>query len=311
MTSKHNFSANQHNFIIDAAYNLPIDEMRALLLTVSKIDSKKHAPETPYLLDSIEFADMFNIPKSTASKRLKAAIETLQTSLIEIYRKIESDTYKSRKVWLDDVTYKVNQSNELFKVSVTFTNYVNEFLFELQDNFTQIKINDVAKLNTPFSIRLFSWLAKAENVGDNQASKTKKLILTKDEILLMAGLVGKYKEFNVFKRDLIDRAITLINENTNYNVTTQTIRTGRVATGIRFTYSVNNKKISLKLPKRPQVVSGTHAEGEYARECINTILDYELETDALTKAHAKKLIKFFAIVGDKYAIEHYSKKYAL
>lgn len=303
------YYANQGNALIEAAYCLNLDEMKLVLIALSKVDSQKPQPEAKGVITPEEYANLTGDHCNKYVALINAAKSTMR-SLIEI---TINQTEKSKgktliRAWFSELDY----CRDTHRVEFKFSDYVAPFVYDLKGDFTQVRLSQALALGSVSAIRIYTWLLRAANVANNKDRKVKVLELSKDEILKRLELSGKYNEFKFFKRDLIDRAITRINKNTDYSVTVETIKQGRTATGIKFSYIIEKKKkLTLKLPKRPQVKAGTNAEGEYLRECINTMLEYEAKAGELTQAQAKKLISFFSKLNDTHAVNDYKFKYMI
>ncbi|HGY7688154.1 TPA: replication initiation protein, partial [Escherichia coli] len=167
-----------------------------------------------------------------------------------------------------------------------FSDSVSQYLYELKSEFTQMNLEHMVKLDTPFSFRLYSWLYKYKNLNRN---KKHSGVISTDPITIewmkeRTGLTGKYPVYKDFKKRVLDPAVDIINANTNLSVTYEGIKSGRKIESVVFTYLVENethdgKKIATKplrprLPSRPRVIKGSSAEVAWAKKCIDVMKNY-------------------------------------
>lgn len=300
-----NITVVESNTLIDGSYKLSIDELRLINLAASKVNSVGVFNPEYIIVTAKEFSDTYNIDLASVYKQIRKAASTAHTKSVTLYEK--GDTIN--RPWFSEIRYST--TGDCSHVKIIFGELIRPHLYELSKDFTQVKLRYLANLDTPFSLRLYLWLSRAKNLNKNIKNGKIECLLSIDDMKERSGLADKHKDYRKFKSLVIQPAINKINQYTDLVVSFEGVRTGLKTTAIKFTYSTSKPKTTLKLPPRPRVKVNSHLEGKYARECINLILGYELETDSLSKVDAKKLIKFFSIVGDKLAVDHYKNKYQL
>ena len=109
----------------------------------------------------------------------------------------------------------------------------------LYENFTQYYLEQVSDFKSKYSIRLYELLIKYKELGSS-----KKYEIT--ELRSKLGLENnEYKLNAVFKRDVLDKAVKDINDNTDIQIKYDQFKEGRAISHIIF-------KLSKKKEKKPK-----------------------------------------------------------
>ena len=269
------------NDLVEAAYSLSLDEMRLISLASTKVDSRK--PNVGEIrIDVAEYIKAYGLSNKNSYQDLREAVKSLMRKPIKIV--IED---KVREIsWLDMNEY--NRSNRGSHVIISFSRYIEPYLFDLKDRFTSINFEYASRLNTPFSFRLYQWLIKAKKLNKNKQGEGVVVELEVEWMKCQAALSGKYEIWRDFSSDLLKPAIERINANTDISVIYEPIKTGRKVTAVKFTYVVEvgseEKPLRPRLTRRPKVTKGSHEEGVWMRKNLALLLDYEAKLKAYDKA---------------------------
>lgn len=304
------------NELIEASYSLKIDEMRLLNLALTKIDSRGPNPGTIDLYPQ-EFEDMFSI-KNNVWRCMSNAIDSIMKNPVSIIKPdSEGVLKKTNLAWLVESTYGVYEDQGA-KLSIEFSPKITPYLFELKEKFTSINFEYASRLTTPFSYRLYSWLMEAKNLKNAKKGETICVELEIEWMKIRAGLTGNYEIWGKFKDKVIQPAIDHINTKTDISVSWSPILKGRSTHSIEFTYSLQKAKetkpLRPRLFRRPKVVAGSHAEGEWMRKNLRLLIAYEIELqnfDPLAKiemADLKKMSAYSKKLGDILSHEQYEKQ---
>lgn len=301
----------QDNDLIAASYRLDLDEMRLLNLALAKIDSRKKNIGVIEIHPD-EFAAMYNIDKKNIWRNMKKSVLGLMQKPIKLYLNDEKDQPQEKILsWLDEAIYYVNQDDSS-KIKIEFSRKVEPYLFDLKGNFTKVNFENASRLTTPFSFRLYQWLIREHRMKSNQYYE---LTLTLDDIKFASQLTDSYKVWGDFKKFVITPALDAINQKTNLSVTFDTIKRGHKTHALTFIYIDEHAKLEAgeevefsaqkperpRLLRRPRVITGTHAEGEWQRKNLNLLKQYRVELQAwdpaakLTIADLKKLVEYSCI----------------
>lgn len=309
----------QGNDLLEGAYSVTLDEMRLLNLALAQIDSRKPQPDILYRLYPQDYQRIFGVNPTSSHRQLRDAAESLMKKPVIIY-KTDQKTGKLRTVqlsWFSRLEY-VN-SDDQSAVIVRFGQDVAPYLYELKESFTKLNFMNIAKLDTAFSVRLYGWLMKAKNLYGRKSNRAVEVTLTLDWMREKAGLVGKYRDYRDFRQKLLEPTVTRINANTDISVIWEALKKGRTVEAIRFSYinedsCGSGKPVRPRLPRRPHVTTGSAKEGEWAKECIDKLTQYESElvgydaTEKLAISDLRKLLSWYEILGDKSKLQKIKKK---
>jgi len=228
---KHN--AVMENTLIEARYNLTVEEQRLVLTTIAMLDNLETTPS--------DFP-MLKIPKKLIIEtkgiheknyyQIKTALRRLMQRIIEI-ETIEEDGKRRFKLyqWFSKAEYKEGDSF----IEVQFHPDLKPYLLELKQRFTKIPLKQVLQLRSKYAIRLYELLKRYEDTGfraDYLPELREKLGVEK----------GEYSRFFDFERFVLKPAIKEINEKTDIKVNYKKRKTGRRITHIEFEISSKNAK---------------------------------------------------------------------
>ncbi len=296
------------NKLINACYSLTLDEMRVLNLALTKIDSRKKSSGAIDILPE-DFANLYSLPKKNVWRNLEKSLSSIMKKPIVIYYTNGKGKLKKREIpWIVFKDSYVDPKDGS-KITISFSDHILPYLFELQKDFTSVNIEYVARLNTSFSFRLYQWLVQEFQSNYNGSYN---LLMTIEEIKRQACLEGNYTLFKDFHRRVIKPAVKAINHKTNLSVTYEIILKSNKAHAISFTYIDEHERLSSgevlelgdqqpyrpRLLRRPKVTKGSHAEGEWQKTNLKLLRDYQTDlktwdsTAKLTMADLKKLIEY-------------------
>ena len=308
----HKLTVVQGNDLLEGAYSVTLDEMRLLNLALAHIDSRKPQPEALYRLYPQDYQRIYGLNPTSSHRQLREAAESLMKKPVTIYQ-TDRKTGKLRTVqlsWFSRLEY-VSQ-DEQSAVVLRFGQDVAPYLYELKESFTKLNFINIAKLDTPFSVRLYSWLIKAKNLYGRKGSKAIEVTLALDWMREKAGLKGKYEDYRDFRQKLLEPTIHRINANTDISVIWEPIKKGRTVVSIKFAYVDEatpqvSKPLRPRLPRRPAATVGSALEGEWAQRCIAVMEEYRKMLAAydpdekIPLVDLRKLADWYAITGNKIA----------
>ena len=300
MESSSSLTVVQANDLIEASYNISIDEMRLISFVASKIDSRQKSIGAVKIYPS-DFAEAFGLDRHNMHRNLINALKSLAN------KSVTMPLDEKRNIvlpWLGMGIYE-RQPDDGSHVVVAFSQHIEPYLFELKDRFTAINFEHAAKLTTPFSFRLYQWLYKAKNLNNSKQGGAVAVQLEINWMKSQAALVGDYDRWDNFNNRVLGPAVERINANTDISVIYQPIKTGRKVTAVKFTYAVEvgviEKPLRPRLARRPKVLKGSHEEGVWMRKNLALLLDYETKLKAydaeakLTLPDLRKMVEYAAI----------------
>jgi plasmid replication initiation protein len=305
----------QDNSLIESSYSLGIQEMRLLNIGLVKINSKLES-KGPITISVDEFCDAYGLIKTSAYSIIKRSIKKIMRTPIKIEYVSDDGAMKIRELtWLVESTYF--SGNDGSHIVIEFSPKIEPYLYELKERFTTLDFENLAKLDTPFSIRLYQWLISKKYQSKSTCGRYYSVILDIDWMKDKANLQNKYQRWDVFNKRKIVPAVKKINT-TNLSITYKPIKKGRAIHSIEFTF-VNEDEGSFlqtaiqrpRLKRKPHVEKNSHAHGVWALGNIKILTQYERESKDINQSFkleisdVKKLINYYEITGDKV---EYSKR---
>lgn len=224
------------NSLIDASFNLSLVEQRLMLLAIVEArEIPNLSPDMPIEVKATTYRDQYNIDESNAYSQLADATKQLfnrQFSYIDKYKGEDCITVAR---WVNRTSYL----NDKGTVVIYMSNEVIGLISRLEANFTQYLLEQVSDFKSKYSIRLYELLIKYRDIGNSQKYGI-------DEIRNLLGIENtEYIRTAIFKRDVIDKAITEINAKTDVNLKYEQFKEGRTVSHILF-------KIDKKKEKKPK-----------------------------------------------------------
>ena len=145
------------NALIDACFDLSLAEYRILLLAM--VVAREQDPLsvfTPIEITGLDYAQQFDLDRSTAYESLAEASKTLLRRTYSY-----KDTYRGKEAisdvhWLTQATYVPSTG----VVVLYFTHQTISLISRLEDHFTKYHIDQVSKFKSKYSIRLYEIVIK-------------------------------------------------------------------------------------------------------------------------------------------------------
>ncbi|WP_241390794.1 MULTISPECIES: replication initiation protein [Serratia] len=274
----------QGNDLLEGAYGVTLDEMRLLNLALAQIDSRKPQPDMLYTLYPRDYQRIYGVNPTSSHRQLRDAADSLMKKPVTIYKEDRNGKVRTVQLsWFSRLEYVSNDDHSA--VVLRFGQDVAPYLFELKESFTKLDFINLARLDTPFSIRLYSWLVKARNLTRYRSHGTIEVTLEIEWMREKANLQGKYQDYRDFRQKLLQPSLDRINASTDISVIWEPVKIGRSVHAIKFTYVSESvpeavKPMRPRLPRRPHVTAGSAAEGEWARKCIALMTQYMTQLDA-------------------------------
>lgn len=285
------------NELVEASYSLSIDELRVIALASTKVNSRE-ANVGEIRINVAEYAEAYSLNHGRIYSDLRDAVKSIMRKPVRVFDGKKVQEYS----WLVKNEYVTDSGSY---VIIEFSKYIEPYLFELKERFTAINFEYAAKLNTPFSFRLYQWLYKARNLKSSRTGGTITVQIELDWMKSQAGISGEYNRWQHFNDRVISPSIDRINSNTDLSVIYEPIKTGRKVTAVKFTYVVEvgseEKPLRPRLMRRPKVAKGSHEEGVWMRKNLALLLDYEAKLKAydpmakLTLPDLRKMLEYSSI----------------
>ncbi len=144
------------NKLVEARYRLTLREQRLILYMISTIRSDDEDFK-PYRIAVREFAGMMGLVDNGAYKAVKA----ITKGLIEKVLEIETPVGLLQIAWLSSALYHDKEGY----VELCFDPKLKPYLLHLKECFTSYKLENVVKLDSMYSIRIYELLKQYQKIG--------------------------------------------------------------------------------------------------------------------------------------------------
>ena len=254
-----NFLVVKANNIIEASYQLSLNEQRLILAAIACIPKGEEVTDnTGYCVTRESFIELGVNPK-TASREIREACDRLFNRVITITT--EAGTFKTRWVqdimkynsdwalanpeFIQEVTGSDPYAEDYILAAIRFSKSVLPFISNLSSNFTQYFLQDIAGVSSGYSVRFYELMMQFKSTG------YRKIRL--DDLRNMLDLNNKYPLTADLKRWVIDTAIDELNEKSPIKITYKLLKTGRKFTHLelKFKSKVEEKTKEIDSKKDP------------------------------------------------------------
>lgn len=207
------------NDLIEATYRLNLQEQRILLIMASKIQPSDQLIAS-YRFKAKDFIDVIsgNGGKGYYS-HLKEIVNGLQSKVLTIRVNGAQRNYN----WVITSIYE----EKLGYITLQFHPELKDFFLQLKEKFTTYQLENVVRLASVYSIRIYELLKRYEFQG--------KMTFTLDELRQYLAIEQeKYKMYGHFKKRVLQSSFDEINKKTDLRYAFQEIKSGKKVTAIRF-----------------------------------------------------------------------------
>jgi plasmid replication initiation protein len=225
-----NLIVTKSNKIVEASYKLNLNEQRLVLAYISKLNPAEKIKDGSFTITVKEFVEFFGVDDKKAYEIIDIAVNNLAERWIYINQEDpETGETVTKTRWISDMTYSRKDAS---KVKMTFAPKVIPYLTSLNKEFTSYRLQNVVKLTSTYSIRLYEMLVQWRKIG--------KVTFKVDSLRKSLGVEeGEYKRMSNFKMRVLDFAVKQINDFTDINCNYVDIKTGRSITAFEFRFGEN------------------------------------------------------------------------
>lgn len=204
------------NQLIEAKYELNLNEQKIILYAVSKLDREK---ENFNLLS-------LNIRKFT---ELLGTTQERYTEIREIVRElrgkeiiIKTEERELITGWLSSIEYLKDKGI----IELEFSQKLIPYLLQLKSKFTRYQLENILNLKSKYSIRLYELMKQYESIGKREfkLKELKKILFVENQ----------YERMYDLERFVLKPAEEEINKNTDIFINYEKIKTGRRITSFLF-----------------------------------------------------------------------------
>jgi plasmid replication initiation protein len=259
-----------NDILIHPIYKTPIE-----LKIFSKIilELRKNPEESIFYLNKKDLLESFGCDKDSYGELKKVAER--------MFRPIDVNRGKGNFI-LRAVFLEINADIEgeiMFEVSPKMKPY----FLNLTKNFTQYYFENIARLKSSFSIRIYELLKQYEKIG-----KIKKSLIDLRFFLNIED--NKYLKYNDFKRFIILTAQKELKEKTDIYFDFEEIKKGRKTAEINFIIIKNKKYVALTLDNEHEKESVAKLEDKTILTDDQKNLKLKLTTFGMSEKTANELV---------------------
>ena len=227
MEQETNNIVKKSNTLIDAHYNLGINEQKIIYYLVSliKVSDKDFKTYEIKMTDVINFLEIKN---NRIYKDIKKYTDNLMKQIL-IFKNQKEEV---RVQWLSMATYRENGI-----IIFRFAPELKQHLLKLKERFTMFNIKNILKFNSKYSPRIYEYLKKFEKLGQRE--------ITIDDLRQMLMLGTSYKSYNLFKKRILLVAQEEINYKTDISFIFKEIKEGKKV--VRIIFYIKTKKINKQI----------------------------------------------------------------
>lgn len=265
----------QHNDLIKSVANMRKTSMKIFELAVGALDTTQKQRNVT-IKKNIIF-DILGQKGSSRNSHLRNALKELQHNAV--FHLMPSKE-NSHEVLISPIS-KIEWAEQEDYISLFFTPEILPYITLLKENFTQYKLEYIAKMESKHSIVLYKMFAMYYNQYDyysNKGNRRQEQIeqyrnpkLSVKELREQTGTVNKYKKrFGDFKSKVLDRAIEEINKKTDLTIKYSKLRSGRYISDIQFYIRKKETDINQENIKNINTVQQTEKERQLENATIYT-----------------------------------------
>lgn len=289
------------NSFVEASYQMTLDEMRVLSLTLGVFDPLN--PKRGFEFTVAEFCKHFpDVNPDIAYVQVQKAIRKISSR----WMTLQNDSQVLHEVaFVTDRIYFKKEG----RFYIEFHEKLLPYIANLKARYTKYELVNIGAFTSTHTIRLYELCSQYKTIGEREI----KLSDLKDWLQIS----NKYPRYNSFNEWVIRPAISEINEKSDLVVEVEQIKRGRTVHALNFVISHKKqvtehpKKLTKSgrpsLPQRPLAKIGSHTENEWARQCIQILEDWRKQGNKLTIEELGILHDRYKLIGDTISAEKVKK----
>lgn len=241
-----NYYVVKSNALIQKSrFSLSLQAQRCLLFAISRIKFSDH-PSTEYTFAIKDICEACGIDMKTHGDYynvMKSELKSLRDNSIWITNEEGKEETVS---WFSKV--KINKGTGT--VSVKFDETIQDYLFLLQNRYTQYQLSTPLAFQSKYSIRLYELLLSYIKKSDLESRKEIELTFTPEELKERLD-AQNYKKFYDFRRFVLDKGIEEINKySEDFSVSYIYHYKGKIATQVIFYINEQEHPYRVRLAKK-------------------------------------------------------------
>jgi len=255
---KQSLVVKKSNSLIDASFQLNLNETRLLLCCAAQIRPKQK-PDEMYFIDAKLFSELFDLEIDGVYKAMRTAMNRLG----ERWATVPDDNGHPKEIrWIITKQYFEKRGT----VGLAFHPDMLPYISELHKHFTQYDIKHISKMKSNYGPYFYELLTKRRDL--------RKQYFSLEFIRTKFALGNKYEVWKDLRRNVIEPAINDINcEGGEFTASYKPIKEGRSVVGIEVTYSPRHKSLPL-LDQEGKPVVETPVQAEWEKYRYRSAAEY-------------------------------------
>ena len=247
----------QDNDLIASVAEMRQMPLKIFEIAVGALDANREEPEkhrSVRIKKKVVF-DLLGQGDRNRDRRLRDTMETLMREA-RFHMMLDDERHEKIIAPIEAVGW----SKDSDEISLTFTPTILPYITLLQRNFTQYKLEYVARMSSKHAIVLYKLLAKEYNqykyykkkgvLTPQQEEKFTHPQYTLAQLKRWTGTEGKYAEVGKFRKRVLDVAMRDINKCSDMHVDYENIRTGHSISGFQFNITGRDVAPALSTAKK-------------------------------------------------------------
>ena len=239
------------NHLIEASYQLTLNEQRVILIAITKIHRQKPlSSDDIFAIHADDFSSYFNMDlKNAYCELIKVAERLYERTLIIHQPDPDFPTLtKTKTRWISSIDY----IPETGTLRLMFAQKIIPYLSMLKEQFTKYPLVSISSMSSIYAIRLYELLKQWDCI--------RKREVRLDWLKQQLEIENEYERMFDFKKYVIEPAIAQINTHSDLTVSYTQRKTGRVVTHFTFAFSpktaVEPKPRAKKKPPQGETIHG-------------------------------------------------------
>ncbi|OAH61499.1 replication initiation protein [Domibacillus aminovorans] len=214
------------NLLIEANYKLGVVEQKIILCLASNISPADSDFKT-YTLPIKEFTNLLGLKGTPKYTELRQITKELMQKVFEV----RIDRKVIQVSWLSYVAYNETEG----AIDIRFDPFLRPYLLELKKEFTSYKLENIIKLKSSYSIRIYELLKQYEKLQERTFQLT--------SLRKMLGAEEIYPAYGNFKQRVLVPAQKELKMKTDISFEIEEVKKGRKVEKIKFLiFSTRNHK---------------------------------------------------------------------
>ena len=267
----------KHNDLVKARSNLSKIEHRVIAMLIAQLDRDDES----FDLQRIHIRDIIEKSGSSSQDLYSRGKEICQRLLNQQIH-IQTEEEDGQRVYegynaLDKIRYAEGDGY----IEARFNDSMKPFLLELKRRFTIYQLEAFMQLGSRYSMRIYELLKMREDL--------RWLRMPIERLRKLLSCEDKYSRFGDFRRRVIERAQSEINETTDISFTYKVEREGQSPVRINFMIGPQNETHSEVDPVRPEPDDRMREVGVGADETENEDIQFNLYAMVLSGLSQERL----------------------